>query len=1583
MTGGPPLNNIMSIPPPPPPLRYPPAAPSAILPPPPGPPPGIPHGQQSQPWHGNYGRMYDGRPAMLVNSGQHQPYNPQMHFKRPAGHTISNPPPPPRPSDVMGATYIPNGETYGEGVGIPGFAVENTLGSWLPHAGSDTNAAAPIDDRLTGANHHSRGQSNASSAVAGSTIPPEVASQWPLDTVLIWLAQNQFSKDWQETFKGLNLHGAQFLELGSLHGGRGNFGMMHQRVYPRLAQECANSRNGWDQPREREEGKRMRRLIRSIVTGKPVDPSKMTTSHGRKESFTTGHGNSLPSAGTDPTDSPNTEIGYSARYFSQSRSTTLPNPSSSSLSSDSNHRLALKHIDGEPGRRLSPIANELADNSPFWGMPVQTDSPTDSPGPQPTLFPSVSVPVPSGSTPPGSTRLGHLSRNSTDSLSSNAATYYGSGVPADAASILARSLAEGSAGGRHASNNSSIDAADRSSGLEGSGSVKDSKSFRGLFSRMRRPKEDGSFPSPDDYDSPESFVKGHKPASLSYRNGGDGHLFASKSSFSGLESDEFLNGKRGNVAKTYILATTDHWNYRMCDITAAKSAADIRSTICASLGLAEVESASIYATELGQVSHTEPLNDQQILASKRLRPDGPGTFKFFVGPAKSKLENRVVPASLSPGYLPPGMDEEAYARLNGRRRSSSSPPTSRSNTLLGDKLDEQAQARASEYRAEIERKQREYLAKRQQAKSRDGPASAETSGVYGIVGRNVDFDQPRNSPFEDKKSDQLFPQRMPPAPPSDPSATLIKANSLSRKPGSSLPASSSGMSMSGGFGSPRRGLSSAEGEGSDGGSRVKFATQSPSSGGHIGTLLAGIGRNMGAIGQSSVHAGSSPMTSPVSHSNNNGGGQQSGKKALPSVDGRDKDSTSTSTSPKSAGTPGGVTRGRNMSFTVPDYSPGGTPLQPAQNHMSSDSAKRLQTGHHRPSTPDDVSPSSRQRARPSNSRSASRRKSHGPDLDFEESDVSFSKVRQQTLIDGDGDGDGGDDSDDDSDDGLFAIPLAGRSKVTGGRPSLKVVPPRKIVTIQSPQEMISAGSNDGNGSARTGASSRRTPGTPGSEGWDSEDKDGKINRRKSFIEKDVWANRPPTDDLLNNLDDFFPNLDLDQPVLEDGGEMMTPSPITETEETEQTSAKQAVAAVAAAAAAATSRQPSMYGDGDTLGSDESTLKASEQQRMSAQAVALRGLRRSGGLGRMKSIREVARGAHEANKRLTSASQTVGSKSSTNIMRRKSTKMFNANIVQIRPDQRGSMVLPQIPQDTLPKRQTTFRWFKGQLIGKGTYGRVYLGMNATTGEFLAVKEVEVNAKAAAGDRSKMRELVTALDQEIDTMQHLDHVNIVQYLGCERKEASISIFLEYISGGSIGSCLRKHGKFEESVVSSLTRQTLSGLAYLHREGILHRDLKADNILLDLDGTCKISDFGISKKTDNIYGNDKTNSMQGSVFWMAPEVVRSQGEGYSAKVDIWSLGCVVLEMFAGRRPWSKDEAVGAIYKIANGEIPPIPEDIQETIGPLAVAFMMDCFQVNPFDRPTADVLLSQHPFCDLDPNYNFFDTELYTKIKETYKD
>ncbi|KAF4989409.1 hypothetical protein FGRMN_9134 [Fusarium graminum] len=1607
------MGNMMNFPPPPPLPRYPtaPGTSGVSIPPPPGPPPPSALGQQP-PWHGAFGRMYDGRQPSSYNippppPGQHQPYNPKLHAQIAAGQTVSIPPPPP-PNEAMSATYIPQGDTYGEGVGIPAFGLEDptlTVSSQTsrpvttPQSGTDTNATTPMDDatreRLYTANNaQPRGTSNSSNTNLPSSIPSEIAAQWPLDTVLIWLAQNQFSKDWQETFRALNLHGAQFLELGSGHGGRGNFGMMHQQVYPRLAQECTNSRTGWDQPREREEGKRMRRLIRSIVTGRPADVSKVTTTHGRKESLNGGHGNNLPSAGTDPLDSPNTPLsgpGFNGRRFSQTRSTTLPNSvSGPNISSESNHRNILKHVDTDPTRRHSPNVSE-SNEATFRGPAARSASPTGSPSIPPAHFSSGTTPVLSQS--PSTAKAGHRSRSSMDSVASVAAIY-GSGVPADAASLLNRNMNLGDIvhGRNHDTRprHSPSEGGDRSAGSEPPASAKDSKSFLSFLSRKKRQtKDDGAYPSPEEMDaSPTSPQGSMRPVGLGVRGsyGSDTNLELAGST---LGSDDRnghasnLRFKRPSPVRTYVLATMDYWNYRMCDISEAETAAEVRQVICMHLGLGDFGNSHVYLTEVGKFEHVDPLDDSSLLTVRRAKGDPLGTLKFFVtppgvAPISSHAAKSEAVGSLSPGYLAPGTSAED-AQRNSRQRSSSSPPTSRSNTLTDEKNEDKVAREASSYRAEIERKQREYLAKRKQAAMKGSPS--ESHGP-GIVGRNVDFDQPRDSPYEDKRPEQLFPQRKPPAPPSDPSATLIKANSLSRKTGASMRASSSSFE---GYPTPRHPHN--ESEMTEKSRRSKHVPQPAVGPAGIGAALAGMGRNLSAIGQSVKNGrGSSPSRSSTQSI-------PGGKDTLSNMDpyqpslGRG--------SPGTVPTPGAVTWSKmNLHFVVPDYSPSESPSLQSQTLVTATEAKIYETVP-RSTSPTEMSPNSN---RPRISFTSSepsppqRRVSHGPDLDYDDSDVQFSKPAPAPPVE--------DDSGDDSDDGLFAIPLANRNKdkavAANGhskRPSLTLKTERSrkglSVGFASPKSYGSSLTPDSNEEFARG----QKPATPRSETWDPEerekDKDSsKLGRRKSFIEKDVWANRPPTDALINNLDDFFPNLDLDQPVLDEPGEGgMPPSPIAEGTETtpDQINASHTPniglshAAMsnhsqqAPPTAIPPSRQPSLYNENDTLGSDESTLKALDQQRPTS--VAQRSIRRSGGLGRMKSIREVARGAHEANKRTNSIHPGP---TATNIMRRKSTKMFNANIVQIRPDRRGSVIMPQIPQEAVPTRQTTFRWFKGQLIGKGTYGRVYLGMNATTGEFLAVKEVEVNPKAAGGDKSKMKELVAALDQEIDTMQHLDHINIVQYLGCERKETSISIFLEYISGGSIGSCLRKHGKFEDSVVSSLTRQTLSGLAYLHREGILHRDLKADNILLDLDGTCKISDFGISKKTDNIYGNDKTNSMQGSVFWMAPEVIRSQGEGYSAKVDIWSLGCVVLEMFAGKRPWAKEEAVGAIYKIANGERPPIPEDIQDTLGPLAVAFMMDCFQVNPFDRPTADVLLSQHPFCELDPNYNFTDTALYHRIK-----
>ncbi|KAI0813678.1 hypothetical protein GGR55DRAFT_542008 [Xylaria sp. FL0064] len=1571
----PPMNNsgqgqlphMTGIPPPPP--RYP-LAPATIngvlLPPPPGPPPNSALGPNA-PWQGSWGRPYDVRSGFMPLQHTSGPvaYNPRLHHQLSSGALSSIPPPPPLAvghpgkSNTLGnedaeeratmtATYIPGGDTYGEGVGIPGFFPDDTSTystvsqpTWSAasqasgqNPSSSAATTTPADEGRTGlyTNSFQTKQVSVTSnaPAAHAEIPPELAAKWPLDQVLLWLAANGFSKDWQETFKGLDLHGARFLELGSQRGGRGNFGMMHQMVYPRLAQECANSGTGWDQSREREEGKRMRRLIRSLATGKPSEPSKAQQPHGRKESVSGAHGQN---AGTD-IESPNTPIkpngssGVVRGFPPTTRSTTMP--INGTMTTESNHRSMLKNIDIESNRKGSPSSA-----SEFGEGIIRRQSPGASPKLPHSLPPSSP-----------SSRFGHRPRGSTDSVSSSAAIY-GSGVPPEAGQLLRNAQTNPGYGSRL----SPMDSGERSAGTE-STSAKDGKNLFGFLKKKHKHRD-------DDKESPTS---------------------PGLSKTSGM----LTNGTGPNSHRTYMLVTMDGWNYRMCDVTDCDTVRELQMNICMNLGLPDPDLLQMYPTELGQAVHEQTLGDVCVWHPKR---PGIGSMKLFVKYADPGSGGASVPT-----FLAPTDTADSYMHLNGyRTRSSSSPPTSRANTMTGNSRpsDEQIPARA-----EMDQRQPVYPGSKSQGIPKQSPLESPSGG---FIGRDVDFDHPRTSPYEDKKPDTLLPQRRAPAPPGVETATLIKANSLSKKTGHSMKLSQGGLD---GIPSPRRPATST---GSHDGAmemahKHRPVLTSPPAGSAF-EALASMGSAWGHLGRPSKSADQRRPKSPNRGNSGTATGaeytEQRGKGAMATVD---FGQMASGRSSPGSGSPGSITWSRgDVPFIVPDYSPGGTPIPNTGNKPQHELLTKVRQTAQQTTASGDLSPSTSHPTTTSSGLGYStsvRRPSHGPDVNFTDTDVQFSKLIETTSRPTE-------DSGDDSDDGLFAVPVRGRqpsrsvrklttatrdsdSESVSKKPSLRVRTSRSgknlSVSFGSPRAMTTPDLEDDEESVRSGRSShRRTPATPGSDQWQSDD--SRLNRRKSFIERDVWANRPPPEALLSNLDAYFPELDLDQPVL-DESQLQEPSPpVSPIPEQEEPVPNATNVTIEIPTPPDTNDEGrTFYNESDTLGSDESTLKALERPASIVSTNTRRSVRKSGGINRMKSIREVARGAHEANKRYTSTSTASGARSMSMVQRRKSTKMFGANVVQIHPE-RGSMIVPQIPQDVLPKRQTTFRWFKGELIGKGTYGRVYLGMNATTGEFLAVKEVEVNQKAAGGDKNKMKELLAALDQEIDTMQNLDHVNIVQYLGCERKETSISIFLEYISGGSIGSCLRKHGKFEEPVVRSLTRQTLSGLAYLHHEGILHRDLKADNILLDLDGTCKISDFGISKKTDDIYGNDKTNSMQGSVFWMAPEVIRSQGEGYSAKVDIWSLGCVVLEMFAGRRPWSKEEAVGAIYKIANGETPPINDEVRAAITPYALGFMLDCFTVDPRERPTAMRLLRQHEFCEVDANYNFYDTELYARIRGTF--
>ncbi|KAL2181283.1 kinase-like domain-containing protein [Thermothelomyces heterothallicus CBS 202.75] len=267
-----------------------------------------------------------------------------------------------------------------------------------------------------------------------------------------------------------------------------------------------------------------------------------------------------------------------------------------------------------------------------------------------------------------------------------------------------------------------------------------------------------------------------------------------------------------------------------------------------------------------------------------------------------------------------------------------------------------------------------------------------------------------------------------------------------------------------------------------------------------------------------------------------------------------------------------------------------------------------------------------------------------------------------------------------------------------------------------------------------------------------------------------------------------------------------------------------------------------------------------------------------------------------------------------------------------------------------------KWMKGALIGQGSFGSVYLALHAVTGELLAVKQVEMPSPGANSQSdSRKKSMIEALKREISLLRDLRHPNIVQYLGCGSSADYLNIFLEYVPGGSVQTMLNSYGALPEPLIRSFVRQILNGLSYLHNRDIIHRDIKGANILVDNKGTIKISDFGISKKLEatNILNGANNNrhrpSLQGSVFWMAPEVVKQTS--YTRKADIWSLGCLIVEMMTGQHPFPDCTQLQAIFKIGGAKATPtIPEHASEE----AKQFLTQTFEIDHNKRPSADDLM-----------------------------
>ena len=272
-----------------------------------------------------------------------------------------------------------------------------------------------------------------------------------------------------------------------------------------------------------------------------------------------------------------------------------------------------------------------------------------------------------------------------------------------------------------------------------------------------------------------------------------------------------------------------------------------------------------------------------------------------------------------------------------------------------------------------------------------------------------------------------------------------------------------------------------------------------------------------------------------------------------------------------------------------------------------------------------------------------------------------------------------------------------------------------------------------------------------------------------------------------------------------------------------------------------------------------------------------------------------------------------------------------------------------------------KWTLGAKIGVGSFGVVHVGMNTLTGTLMAVKTFKL-------ERAVMKDI----QQEVTLMRKLKHTNIVAYYGAQMDKAKLHIFQEWVPAGSVSTMLSKFGAFHLPVIQNYLAQTIEGLAYLHDQHILHRDIKGSNILVNDAGVVKLADFGASKQLQSLQSDlMMTMSVRGTPYFMAPEVFE---EKYSSKADIWGIGCVAIQMATGSPPW-RDKGFSNPISLFNhikkqtGSYPMNLDNENESPKEkdarlLFENFVACCYQLDPSKRPTAhglkeDPFLSQLKF------------------------